>query len=147
MNDEQTKERRQYTPEQKVKIVKEALTTDIGVSGVCRKYGIPNALYYHWQERFFEGALEGFKRAKHGPSSAEQRKIDTLERDNGRMKSVIAEITAENIDLKKCMVHPNESMTFQSEGQSREKTAVMYPASCRRFLCLRASMGTASSRT
>ena len=101
MNDEQTKERRQFTPEQKVKIVKEALTTDIGVSGICRKYGISNALYYQWQERFLEGALEGFKRAKHGPSTAEQRKIDSLERDNGRMKSVIAEITAENIDLKK----------------------------------------------
>jgi len=37
MNDGATKERRQYTPEQTVKIVKEALTTDIGVSGVCRK--------------------------------------------------------------------------------------------------------------
>jgi transposase-like protein len=46
MNDEQSKERRQFTPEQKVKIVKEALTTDIGVLGVCGKYGISNAWYY-----------------------------------------------------------------------------------------------------
>ena len=101
MNEEQTKERRQYTPEQKVKIVKEALTTDIGVSGVCRKYGISNALYYHWQERFFEGALEGFKRAKHGPTAAEQRRINELEAKCSRMQNVIAEITAENIDFKK----------------------------------------------
>ena len=81
--------------------MKEALTTNIGVSGECRKYGISNALHYHWQERFFKGALEGFKRTKHGPTSAERRKIDSLARDNGRMKAVIAEITAENIDLKK----------------------------------------------
>ncbi|HMO23161.1 MAG TPA: transposase [Candidatus Melainabacteria bacterium] len=101
MNNEQMKERRQFTPEQKVKIVKEALTTDIGVSGVCRKYGISNALYYHWQERFFEGALEGFKRTKHGPSSAEQRRLDEQSRKIDRMQSVISEITAENIDLKK----------------------------------------------
>jgi transposase-like protein len=101
MNDEQSKERRQFTPEQKVKIVKEALTTDIGVSGVCRKYGISNALYYHWQERFLEGALEGFKRTKHGPSTAEQRRINELETKCSRMQNVIAEITAENIDLKK----------------------------------------------
>lgn len=101
MNDESTRERRQYTPEQKVKIVKEALTTDIGVSGECRKYGISSTLYYGWQEKFFSGALEGFKRVKHGPTAAEQRKIDSLERDNSRMRSVIAEITAENIDLKK----------------------------------------------
>jgi hypothetical protein len=39
-----------------VKIVKEALTTDIGVSEVCRKYGLSTALYYHPQKRFFESA-------------------------------------------------------------------------------------------
>lgn len=101
MTEEQSRERRQFTPEQKVKIVKEALTTDIGVSGVCRKYGISNALYYHWQERFLDGALEGFKRTKHGPSSAEQRKLDEQARKIERMQNVISEITAENIDLKK----------------------------------------------
>ncbi|NDC37720.1 MAG: transposase [Proteobacteria bacterium] len=101
MNDGATKERRQYTAEQKVKIVREALTTDIVVSGVCRKYGISNALYYHWQERYFEGALEGFKRTKHGPTSAEQRKLDEQPRKIERMQNVISEITAENIDLKK----------------------------------------------
>lgn len=35
--------RSRYTPEQEVKIVKEALTTDLGVSGVCRKYGISDS--------------------------------------------------------------------------------------------------------
>lgn len=101
MKEETTNGRRQYTPEQKVKVVKEALTTDLGVSGVCRKYGISNALYYKWQERFFEGALEGMKRVKHGPSSAEQRRLDEQSRKIERMQNVIAEITAENIDLKK----------------------------------------------
>jgi transposase-like protein len=90
-----------YTPEQKVRIVKEALTTDIGVSGVCRKYGISSGLFYKWQEKFFEGAVEGFRRGKDGLSSAELRKLESLEKENDRMKSVIAEITAENIDFKK----------------------------------------------
>ena len=44
MTEEQGKERWRFTPEQKVKVVKEALTTDIGVSGACWKYGISNAL-------------------------------------------------------------------------------------------------------
>lgn len=93
--------RSKYTPEQKVKVVKEALTTDLGVSGVCRKYGISSGLFYKWQEKFFEGAVDGFRRGKEGPSRAEQRRIEQLERDADRMKSVIAEITAENIDFKK----------------------------------------------
>ena len=92
---------RQFTAEQKVRIVKEALTTDLGVSGVCRKYDISCGLFYKWQEKFFDGALEGFRRGKDGPSSAELRKIELLEKENGRMKSVIAEIAAENIDFKK----------------------------------------------
>ena len=95
--------RRKFTPEQKVKIVREALTTDLGVSGACRKYGISTGLFYKWQEKFFEGALEGFRQSKDGPTKAEQRRIEQLERSNERMKSVIAEITAENIDLKKTL--------------------------------------------
>ncbi len=69
----QNEERRKWTVEQKVRIVKEALTKDPGVSGVCRKHGVSSVLYYHWQERFFAGALEGFKRGRDGPTGAEER--------------------------------------------------------------------------
>ena len=53
--------RRSFTPEQKARIIKEALMTDLGVSGVCRKYGISSSIFYKWQERFFEGAVEGLR--------------------------------------------------------------------------------------
>jgi len=58
-------------------------------------------LYYKWQERFFAGALEGFKQGKDGPSRSEQRKLEEQSQKIDRMKDVIAEITAENIALKK----------------------------------------------
>jgi len=38
--------RRQFSTEQKFKIVKEALTTDSSVSEVCKKYGIHASQYY-----------------------------------------------------------------------------------------------------
>lgn len=94
-------ERRRFTAEQKVKIIKEALTSDLGVSGVCRKHGISSALFYQWQERFFEGAREGLERSKSGPSSQELRKIEEQAREIDRMKHVISVIAAENIDFKK----------------------------------------------
>jgi transposase-like protein len=101
---EQNEGRRVFTPEQRVKVVKEAPTSDLGVSGVCRKYGISSARYYHWQERFFEGAREGLRRTqKDGPTRAEQRRLDEQAKQIDRMKSVIAEITAENIDFKKTL--------------------------------------------
>lgn len=94
--------RKSYSVEQKFKIVKEALTTDLGVSGTCRKYGISPGMYYKWQEKFFEGAKTGLERKESDQlNSKELRKIASQEKELNRMKSVIAEITAENIDFKK----------------------------------------------
>ena len=96
------KERRQFTAEQKFKVVKEALTTDLGISGVCRKYGISATNFYQWQEKFFSGAIEGLKRGKSdGPTAAHSRQVAEQEQKISRMQNVIAEITAENIDFKK----------------------------------------------
>lgn len=98
----QDEKRRTFTPEQKFKIVKEALTTDTTIADVCKKYDVVVSQFYRWQDAFFEGALSGLERKKNGPTStAEQRKIDQLENDNRRMKDVIAEIAAENVTIKK----------------------------------------------
>lgn len=93
--------RRQFSAEQKFRIVKEKLTTDQSVSEICSKYDISSALYYRWQEQFLDSAKEGLQRGGGGPSKAEQRKLEQQEREIRRMQSVIAEITSENIDLKK----------------------------------------------
>jgi transposase-like protein len=94
-------QRRRFSNEQKFKIVKEALTTDLGVSEVCKKYGIHASQFYRWQEVFFEGALENFNRAKDGLTVAEKRALDGLKKENVRLKDVVAEVLTENIDLKK----------------------------------------------
>jgi transposase-like protein len=93
--------RKKYSAERKFRIVKEKLTTDQSVSEICRKYGISSGLYYKWQEQFLASAKEGLERGGGGPGKAELRKIEQQERELSRMKSVIAEITSENIDLKK----------------------------------------------
>jgi transposase-like protein len=97
----QGQEQRVFSTEQKFKIVKEALTTDLGVSGVCRKYGVSAGAYYKWQEKFFLGAKEGLERKTQAVSSKELRTISAQEQKISRMQNVIAEITAENIELKK----------------------------------------------
>ena len=95
------KERNHYTPEQKYKIVKEALTTNTPVSEICKKYGVSSSNFYKWQELFFEGALEGLNRKNGVMTTAERRRVESLEKENMRMKEVIAEITSENIEFKK----------------------------------------------
>lgn len=101
-NDENQGSRKQYSAEQKYKIVKEALTTDQSVSDVCRKYGLSPTMYYRWQEQFLSAAREGLERGgAKGLGTKEQRELEGLKADNVRMKDVIAEITSENIGLKK----------------------------------------------
>jgi transposase-like protein len=97
----QDKLRRKFSPDQKFKIIKEQLMTKTSVSDICKKYDISAGNFYKWQEKFLKGALENFKKSDDGPTKAELRKIDELEKNNNRMQSVIAEIVQENIDLKK----------------------------------------------
>ncbi len=102
-NDTQDKLRRKFTPDQKFKIIKEQMTTRTSVSDICKKYDISSANFYKWQDKFLKAALEGFKKSNEGPTKAELRKIEELEKKNARMQSVITEIVQENIDLKKSL--------------------------------------------
>ncbi len=95
--------RRRLSPDQKFKIVKEQMTTKTSISDICKKYEIVPSQFYKWQEKFLIGALESFKKSDDGPTKAELRKIEELEKKNTRMQSVITEIVQENIDLKKSL--------------------------------------------
>jgi len=100
-SDPQDKLRRKFTPDQKFKIIKEQMTTRTSVSDICKKYDISPGNFYKWQEKFLAGALNNFKKSDDGPTKAELRKIEELEKKNARMQSVITEIVQENIELKK----------------------------------------------
>jgi transposase-like protein len=97
----QVKPRKFLTPDQKFKIVKEQMMTKTSVADICKKYDIVPSAFYRYQEQFLAGALDAFKSPKGGPTKAELRQIEALEKDNSRMKSVISEIIFENVDLKK----------------------------------------------
>jgi transposase len=95
--------RRQFTPEQKFKIIKEHLTTKSGVTETCKKHGISSACFYRWQDEFFAGAMNRLKNGKAPANQSELRKIDDLTRQNERFKTVIAEMSHEVISLKKTL--------------------------------------------
>lgn len=101
MSEEQGPQRKHYTAEQKFKMIKDALKSGMSISDIQKRYGISSAAFYRWQDEFFEGALDRFRNGKAGPTSAELRAISELKRDNDKMKTVIAEISSENITLKK----------------------------------------------
>ena len=54
--------RRQYSPEQKVAILREHLIEHTPVSDLCDKHQIHPTLFYQWQKACFENGAAAFAR-------------------------------------------------------------------------------------
>jgi transposase len=91
--------RRQWTAEQKLKIIEEARQGGQSVSDVCRRYGISAGQLYDWEAQAKRGALEGLRQGNRKPKEDDQ--SIQQQQEIGRLREVIAEISAENLALKK----------------------------------------------
>ena len=92
-----SQKRRRWSAEEKLRIVLAGLSGDIEVSELCRREGINPTQYYGWKKQLTGSASKVFANVSEKPSAKEQRRDAELR----RAKDVIAEITAENLDLKK----------------------------------------------
>jgi transposase len=89
--------RRRWSAEDKLRIVLAGLSGDIEVSELCRREGINPTQYYGWKKQLTGSAGKVFANGPDKPTAKQQR----MEAELNRAKDVIAEITAENLDLKK----------------------------------------------
>jgi transposase len=93
------KKRRRWTASEKLRIVLTCMQPGVEISEVCRREGINPTMYYTWKKRLLASAGQIFdEKAKKRDVERERR-----EREMSRMKDVIAEITAENLELKKTL--------------------------------------------
>ena len=69
----------------------------VEVSELCRREGINPTQYYGWKKQLLSSAGRIFDVQEGKRSAAEERK----EAEVRRLKDVVAEITAENLELKK----------------------------------------------
>jgi len=99
------KTRRQYTPEQKVKILREHLVEHVPVSDLCDRHGIHPTMLYQWQKTFFEkgtAAFEGGRSPSRGVGPT-QRKLAALESKLVMRNEALAELMEEHVRLKKSL--------------------------------------------
>jgi transposase len=94
------KNRRPWSPNEKLRIVLETMQSDRKLAEICRREGLSPTLVYQWRKRLMSSAPAVF--ASKRPERPDHR-VERLSAENARMKSVIAEITAENLDLKKTL--------------------------------------------
>jgi transposase-like protein len=101
-DDSNSRERRHFTPQQKVAIVKRHLVDGVPISDLCDQHQILPTQFYQWQKQLFENGATAFERKGRpaGPSR-EERKIQQLEAKLATKNEVIAELMEENVHLKK----------------------------------------------
>ena len=92
------KRRRKWSPADKLRIVLETLQSDGKLSVLCRREGLSPNQVYQWRKQLLASAEAVFTPKR---KTDRDPKIEKLEVESRRMKNVIAEITAENLDLKK----------------------------------------------
>jgi transposase len=91
------KNRKRWSAGEKMRIVLAGMEPGVEVSDLCRQEGLNPTMYYTWKRTLLGAAERVFEKKESKVSSREQR----LSKELTRAKDVIAEITAENLDLKK----------------------------------------------
>ena len=95
-------QRRTFSGEQKVSIVKRHLIDGVSISDLCEEHQIQPTLFYQWQKQLFENGAAAFERkGKPKAPTAEQRRIAKLEAKLATKNEVIAELMEKNIQAKK----------------------------------------------
>ncbi|MCB1195763.1 transposase, partial [bacterium] len=75
--------RKRFSEEQIIRILQEA-DAGIRVAELCRKYGFSDATFYNWKSKY--GGL----------TISDARRLKVLEKENGRLKRLVADLTLGN---------------------------------------------------
>ena len=101
--------RRQYSAEEKVRIVIAGLRGEESIADLCRKEGINQNLYYRWSKEF----LEAGKKRLAGDTAREATsdEVKGLRTEAQQLKELLAEVLLENRLLEKSAIGGGESDT------------------------------------
>ena len=94
--------RRQFSAEEKIRIVMEGIRGDLSVSELCRRERLHTTVYYKWLKDF----LEAGKRRLKGDMQreADRAEVHGLREENARLKQLVAEYALDVMALKKSLL-------------------------------------------
>ena len=91
--------RRKFTPEEKIRIVLEGFRHEVPIRDLCRREGIRPNVYYAWLRDFMEAGKERLTRDT--IRDATRAEVDSVKRENERLKQLVADLSLEVHLLKK----------------------------------------------
>jgi putative transposase len=80
-----------HQEEQIIRMLREAERGDKTIGEICRDHAITEPTFYRWRKKF--GGME----------IAEARRLRELEKENGRLKRIVADLTLENDAIKELL--------------------------------------------
>ncbi len=106
------KPRKNYTPPEKVAILRRHLIDKVPVYDLCDEYQLQPTLFYAWQKLFFENGASAFERKNGSADQVLQRIIAALRDKLQRKNEVVAELMEEHIQLKKSLGNSDQRLGF-----------------------------------
>ena len=106
--------RRSFTGQERLALVIEGLKGETSISEICRRESISTTIWHKWRDRLFRNADRVF--AKNDPGGADVSAAHEHEAEAARLKSVIAEITEENLALKKTLLPSRTAPAFRKSS-------------------------------
>ena len=99
IKDIQRQTRRQYTAEEKIRIVLEGFQGEQSVAEICRREGLTTNVYYRWSKEFLEAGKKRLAGDTTREASAPE--VQSIKSENEALKQLVAELSLENRVLKK----------------------------------------------
>ena len=97
------KRRNNYTPEEKVAILKRHLAEKEPVSKICEELNLQPTVFYRWQQEFFENGAKAFQKKGDYRQKRNEQKIKALEGKLQKKNEVLAELMEDHVRLKKSL--------------------------------------------
>jgi len=94
-----TRNHRRWTAEEKLSILEEARQADQSISEVCRRHQLAPGQFYAWERQARQAAISALRNSKPGRKAPDP--TEPLQAQIQRLQAVVAELSAENLDLKK----------------------------------------------
>ena len=94
-------QRKHYTSEEKVAILRKHLLEREPVSDVCDEYGLQPTVFYRWQKQLFEQGAVVFQHTRDTEMRRLKREVARMEEKLAKKNEVLGEVMEEYVGLKK----------------------------------------------
>ncbi len=96
-----SKERRHWTSEDKIKLLRRHLIEKVPISKICDEARLAPSMFHRWQEQLFVNAALALESNRRPERGQDQQRIEKLEQKIRQKDEVLAELMVEHITLKK----------------------------------------------